>query len=293
MKTFKQFLLEASDKDSTDVQGTSISSDELMHLFETDFSDAYQAHLNNNHYIARGWSVVPTFIAKTGCGIAHVESSTRRSQNTSNFYTAILDTSPAMRAQKFPLRSKSLICSTSKAAAEGYSDWGASHSISFVLPKNGAHIGVTPKSDIWYTPVKFPVGDDRLFQSANSLWSHLFKVAGIQAADSNIRKIIRYFEQLQDYFSEAKRKGASSSEYKQLAEVLQSALTVNDKEVSELFDRFSSDILDFLYNFCYLPERTGLSCVTTSQIVSIEKNREVWVSGDILLVSSSVWEALK
>jgi len=65
----------------------------------------------------------------------------RKSQNTSNHYTVLLDNLPSWR--NFPKRSRSLICATKKYIASGFGD------VFLVLPFDGAKIAVCPTTDIW------------------------------------------------------------------------------------------------------------------------------------------------
>lgn len=65
----------------------------------------------------------------------------RTSANTKNYYTAILD--ELLKNTKYPLRSKSIICSTDKGRAQDYGD------LYVIIPLDGAIIGSTNRSDIW------------------------------------------------------------------------------------------------------------------------------------------------
>lgn len=73
----------------------------------------------------------------------------RQSRNTKNIYTALMDFLPAW--SDYPKRSKSIICSTSRVYARGYtSGWSDDiGALYVVLPKNGASIGICPDYDIW------------------------------------------------------------------------------------------------------------------------------------------------
>lgn len=65
----------------------------------------------------------------------------RRSANTKNIYTLIIDNSP--RWKDFPKRKNSIICTTSINTAN---DYGYTY---VVIPYDGAKIGVCPNNDIW------------------------------------------------------------------------------------------------------------------------------------------------
>ena len=76
----------------------------------------------------------------------------RKSANTHNYYTLMMDNLPSW--QGWPKRSRSLICSTSKKKTMAYSEYdfdngGSYLSIYQVLPFNGAKLAVCPRDDIW------------------------------------------------------------------------------------------------------------------------------------------------
>lgn len=86
-------------------------------------------------------------------GVLYVEPAKfkRRSANTDNYYTEIVDNSD--RWQMYPKRSQSLICSTDLSTASGY---GTTY---VVLPQGDPVIGVCPGGDFW---VSFPVLKDKV-----------------------------------------------------------------------------------------------------------------------------------
>ena len=65
----------------------------------------------------------------------------RRSANTSNEYTLLMDNLPEWK--DYPKRSRSLICTTDKWYADGFGD------LKIVLPVNGAKLGVCTSEDLW------------------------------------------------------------------------------------------------------------------------------------------------
>lgn len=65
----------------------------------------------------------------------------RKSRNTSNYYTLLMDNLPAW--QNYPKRSKSIICTTNLNYAN---DMGESYR---VFPYDGSKIGVCPDDDLW------------------------------------------------------------------------------------------------------------------------------------------------
>ena len=68
----------------------------------------------------------------------------RKSANTQNYYTTILDNIPSWK--EYPKRSKSLICSTSYKRATSYSDFNSPY---VVFPQVGAKFGICSEYDFW------------------------------------------------------------------------------------------------------------------------------------------------
>jgi len=66
----------------------------------------------------------------------------RVSANTKNYYTWLMDNSPAWF--RYPKRSRSIICTSDKDSAFG------NHAY-IVIPEAGSRIGICPSSDLWYS----------------------------------------------------------------------------------------------------------------------------------------------
>lgn len=73
-------------------------------------------------------------------------SQTRKSKNTLNYYTLMMDNSELWK--NFPKRSQSFICTTALGTASLY---GSPY---LVFPVDGTEIGVCPVPDIWFFKVK-------------------------------------------------------------------------------------------------------------------------------------------
>lgn len=108
-------------------------------LLKKDYSSAFDKYLTG-HKIYRGM--------KAGSNVENniliADSSKappRRSANTHNFYTYIIDNSKDWK--RFPKRSMSFICSTNARSAGSYGI------VYQVFPVNGTKIGVCPSRDFW------------------------------------------------------------------------------------------------------------------------------------------------
>ena len=103
-------------------------------------SEAVQAYIQHGIGLWKGFNyqVNDDVIITTPAAVE------RKSRNTTNYYTVLLDNLPVW--QQYPKRSRSLICANTKEHANQYSLPGVPY---LILPFNGAKIGVCPESDIW------------------------------------------------------------------------------------------------------------------------------------------------
>jgi len=60
-----------------------------------------------------------------------------------NYYTLLMDNLPSW--SKYPLRSRSIICSTEEDSAESYG------TLYVVIPYDNTNVGIAPDGDIWYS----------------------------------------------------------------------------------------------------------------------------------------------
>lgn len=120
---------------------------QIESLLKGPFSEAWGAHIKG-HSLWKGYDKAPPAVAKTSMGTLIADSTlgTRRSKNTRNFYTLLIDNSPAFKV--WPKRSKSFIVSTSRTMAMNYM-MGPAGITFLVLPINGTKIAVVNDFDIW------------------------------------------------------------------------------------------------------------------------------------------------
>lgn len=120
----------------TESRTTDIKEDKALELIKKNYGQALKNALNFDA-IWRGSG------AKTNTGYATVDvNKMRKSANTFNYYTLIMNNDPAW--SKFPKRK--LICSTDKDTAESYATEGDAF---LVLPPDNSKVGICPDSDIW------------------------------------------------------------------------------------------------------------------------------------------------
>jgi hypothetical protein len=204
---------------------------------------------------------------------AYVDSSKteRRSQNTSNHYTAIFDNHPEMT--NFPKRSRSFIGSTSQSTAlMGYAD-GHIDFLFVMIPFDDAKIGVAPKADIWHLMVD-AFGMNTYLENINYKFSMLHgdDISDFYNFDENLRAVCR-----------SKRGLNHEDEWDGDDADWASALRGYDRFKSIFPDGDCMKYMDTI-NDAYSPRKTGLQWYYPKDLPKNLKNNEVWVSGKMLMV---------
>ena len=102
------------------------------------------------------------------------QNGNRKSANTTNHYTVLLDSNP--KNKDWPPRSKSIICSTSFHAAQGY---GRGNGMGVLFPYDGTKIGVVNRPDFWSVKVSLApsVGRPQSMPNLNKFWFKLIQLA--------------------------------------------------------------------------------------------------------------------
>lgn len=111
----------------------------------------------------------------------------RESANAENYYTLLIDNSPAWK--KFPKRSQSLICTTNDGYASGYG------STFIVFPYDNGVIGVSPDDDFWFSFQS--TLRESLNRWTNSL-NRVFQRLDIDLSDKSYEGIVKSFKEFDD-----------------------------------------------------------------------------------------------
>jgi len=122
---------------------------QLFEQYKTDISLDDAAEMISLHCSdAEQYITTPLWRGMTGtnCFIIDSEVQGRVSNNTTNFYTIILD---HILPPQFPRRSKSIICTNAKSIARDFTSQYTASSIYAIVPFNGSKIGIVPNNDIW------------------------------------------------------------------------------------------------------------------------------------------------
>lgn len=260
--TFKKFLTEAAIKEP---QYVDISVDAAIELLNTKCKNALWM-LQENKPLYRGDENV-TFPAS---GFKDVDSnkSERRSQNTSNFYTVILDNHPDRK--NFPKRSKSFIATTDKSYARGYTD----EEPFIVIPEDSAKIGFVNKDDMWKTVIKL-FGYANMLDGQNAVFEQIF------FRDGKF-KVSPYSITIDDFYKFDKAlKDGDEEAYKLLSKALGRMHA----------DMYKNSFIEEIWK-AYSAESTGHTVHTTKNMPH-DKNSEVWVGGKMVFIQPKVWENLR
>ena len=143
---FSTFLLESKHKED-------ISLDEAIYIAQTNCSKA----IANKIELWRGGNFYDD------CYLMDTSHTVRRSANTSNHYTIILD--KFLGDKDLPMRSKSFIMTGEHGTSKSF---GTSRRI---IPFDDAKIGNTGKEDLWYVDLNSKV--DMAFEDFSALYSRL------------------------------------------------------------------------------------------------------------------------
>lgn len=187
------------------------------------------------------------------------QKGSRRSANTSNHYTLILD-EQLKKYKNYPLRSKSIIMAShdNKDYAQEFGGLYA------VFPYNDTIIGVCPRDDIWYTDVNH-LGET--FEIMNGVFNEL------EIPDGSFDGIVEYLSNNK----ESVIKLARSSDEKKFVEYIYDGKSSIKDKVIDLYDL----------------DKCGFSFITTDKISSIyNKKLELWIGGPCVAISYNTWNEL-
>jgi len=179
----------------------------------------------------------------------------RKSQNTTNHYTELMDNSPYYEG--WPKRGKSLICSTSKYRAIEYGRLYA------VLPFNKTKIAVASKSDIWFTDIYFP----KLDWITNFYKFNNFMGNRGLGFPENYEDMVWYSKS--DTFADIFR-----------------------REFYDAYDFDPSNFIDYIQKYM-APYRVGFSLEDTSSFSTNEyPKKECWFSGKCIIIEQDTYQSM-
>jgi hypothetical protein len=258
--TFRQFLEAAVTREPAfEIKG----AEEAMTIIATHCKDAHWM-MEENRPLYRGQKNLSDTIRAAGYVAVDTAATERRSENTSNYYTMILDNNPAMKG--FPKRARSFIGSTDKMTASSFArSWDDEGGKTYaMIPYDGVKIGVCPRGDMWNNTVEL-LDVHRDIADMNDS----FEFCGLKPTLESFKE-----------FDEALRDGDENA-LKRFKKIFHNAFTEGKTD-------------DFLNNvwYAYRPSVLGLTACTTKTLPHELRNKEVWVGGKVLLVDLRVWTEL-
>ena len=256
MVTFKQFLNEASVDEKPEFKPNTV--EEAIATLNEHCKDALWM-LQENTPIYRGEKSVPQEALKTGFMTVDTSATERKSQNTKNYYTVILDNNPLMK--DYPKRSRSFICSTRLSYASGFAG-GQSGAALIVVPFDGVKIGMCGSYDMWETHVQL-LGRNEDIADMNDMFEDL----GIVPA-------LKSFTDFND-----RLKAGDQSAIKDLRRVFRSK-------------DYDGDFLSDVWK-AYSPSKLKFSLHTTKDFPHITDEREVWIGGKVMMITREVWDKMR
>lgn len=191
---------------------------------------------------------------------------TRKSANTLNWYTFLVNNSPTWKA--YPKRS--LICTFNQGTAEGYGGGNTYR----VFPVDGANIGIAPNSDFWVSFKAAFNGGIRTLDDMNYAISTIFREAtGKEVRDESWDHMKYYAKMVPDWFN--KGKNWSVNFMNSAAADWLKDLKYNGSD----FIKWLEKILD--------PDTNGFKHVKISSLPNLySHNSECWTDADCYMINS-------
>lgn len=194
----------------------------------------------------------------------------RKSANTQNFYTLILDNSPEWK--DYPKRSKSFICSLSKNNASGYG-------VPFVaIPLENQPIGVCPEEDFWFS---FGSPSPNTINGDIDYLNHTCRII-----DSSCPKLTK-----NNTYDEFKTIISRMDEIviKNLETFMKDS---NDYRALNSLGYFNKpNLLELLMNH-YDPTEHDFIVVDNYKSLDESFENEVWFSGKVLFINYDIWSTI-
>ena len=261
MLNFKQFLQEKSV--DTEPKYQTIVVDKAIRLLNAHCKNALWM-LHENRPIYRSDRKLTQVLSDTGVVSLDTRLSTRKSQNTSNFYTLILDNTPSRK--DFPKRSKSLIASTRRSRAEDFSD----EIVHAIIPYDDTKIGFVNLDDMWDTRIDI-FGVRRQINTINKFFEEMVDENMI---DHTWESFIKFDKDV-DTIPSLSRKFNKIWNYGE-----------------EGTDKYPHNNFLESIDKAYSPDETGHTWVTASTMPH-HSSSEVWVEGDCIIMTESLWKQIR
>jgi len=190
----------------------------------------------------------------------------RKSQNTSNYYTELIDNSPYFEG--WPKRSKSLVCSSSQDYSDSYAGADGLYAL---FPYDGVPIAVCPDEDIWATPVTMPGLGLSYGPSEDSLneFNHFLRYSlNLPSSFKDMVKVVkspRFSDDLENWRSQL--------------------LPAEQREVVT-----PETFIDYV-QYHLSPRECGFRLMTIAQFAKFPPDtKECWVGGPVIAIRADVYK---
>lgn len=287
MKTFKQFI--------TERRSSELGEEAALRLIEERCSQYLEGLRSGDHgLIYRGMGGGFKY------GFVNPTQGKRKSSNTTNYYTEIIDYS---WPEQYPDRSKSIICSTSKDHAETYG------SLFIVFPFDDAKIAYVDAPDFWFgfPKIKNKAGLHNLkefntfMDEFTDSFYRLISVKGgeimeedkkkIQSIDSTEKDTLENILTFFDFFDRNIMGIVGLNTYIELLEGIQ------DKQiVIDVMNNFKESGFDTIKEFVFSlfnPRENNITLVDVDNYkMNISAKREVWTDSRSILVDHDQLKAV-
>jgi hypothetical protein len=256
MITFKEYLDEAAITKTPMYKKYDI--DEAVKIYKTKCSDATWMAIKDKPLYRGESQRLGGYKAYT----VNPALTRRQSENTTNYYTTILDNNPLMNA--YPKRSRSFVCSTRLNYTQGFGDPYV------VIPYNGVKIGVCSGHDLWRTRVTL-FGIFVTINRMNDYWEDIPEIK-----PSSWRSFLKFAGKLEAGDEKA-------------IEVFRKAFEIHDMgTLHEFANQFITDIYK-----AYSPQSLEFDVCTTKDIHHNLGEQEVWVGGPVLMIEADQWHFIR
>jgi hypothetical protein len=248
---FKQFLIEAKHKK----RSHKTSALEAIDFIKMNCSEITKQYKNRGKRIYRG---ILNAQYKDDFLYGDSETSVRKSRNTKNYYTLIMDNSSQW--ENFPKRSKSFVCSSGSNYA---SDFGY---VFVAFPVDGTDIGICPTFDLWGASEKKHKGVD--YDGINSLLFNFAHTNNVKIDDSNYQ---RFKDSLNALGKKIKNAPPVTNNFKHYERDFKNKLIKN-----------ADDLMGYLETV-FSPEKFELQ---NTKNFNPPADRELWFSGKCIFVAN-------
>lgn len=202
-------------------------------------------------------------LEKTGFLMVDTSATERKSQNTSNYYTVILDNHPDRG--DFPKRSRSFIGSTNFQYSKDYHDGGPNNDPMVMIPYDDTKIGLVNHEDMWDTEITL-FGRKENIEGVNKLFYNM----GLKADIQDFERFAARLKQGDSDAIERFRRGFGP-------------LTAG---------KYAKTFMEELWK-AYSAASTGHTAHTTKTLPRPLKKTEVWVGGKVILIDYNMWKKMR